>query len=96
MNAKPASYRVLRMKTSHLKWMQRGILAAGIGVLATLPLHAELLEKTVKVSAVSIQYKVVLPNGYDPAKADPAILAFGGGPQDMNRKDAMRYGEPGR
>ena len=34
-----------------------------------------------------VHYKVVLPNGYDPAKAYPAILAFGGGPQTMNTVD---------
>jgi hypothetical protein len=42
------------------------------------PLHAELLEKTVKVSGTTVQYKVVLPTGYDRTKAYPAILAFGG------------------
>jgi predicted esterase len=59
-------------------------LAAAIVTLATQPLQAELLEKTKKVGKTTVQYKVVLPNGYDPAKAYPAILAFGGGPQDMN------------
>jgi predicted esterase len=36
-----------------------------------------------------VQYKVVLPNGYDPAKAYPAILAFGGGPQTMNTVEGI-------
>jgi dipeptidyl aminopeptidase/acylaminoacyl peptidase len=27
---------------------------------------------------------VLLPNDYDPAKAYPAVVALGGGPQDMN------------
>jgi dipeptidyl aminopeptidase/acylaminoacyl peptidase len=31
----------------------------------------------------------VLPNGYDPTKAYPAILALGGGPQTMNTVDAI-------
>src|SRR5215467_9647718 len=60
------------------------ILAAAIVTLTTQPLKAELLEKTKKVGKTTVQYKVVLPTGYDPAKAYPAILAFGGGPQDMN------------
>jgi predicted peptidase len=34
-----------------------------------------------------IQYKVVLPDGFDPARAYPAILAFGGGTQDMRMVD---------
>jgi predicted peptidase len=60
-------------------------------VLATsaVPLRAELLEKTKKIGSVTVQYKVVLPNGYDPAKAYPAILAFGGGPQTMNAVDGV-------
>src|SRR5207302_2994465 len=36
-----------------------------------------------------VHYKTVLPNGYDPAKAYPAILAFGGGPQTMNTVDGI-------
>jgi len=61
--------------------------AAVVGVFATLPLHAELLEKTKKVGNTNVHYKVVLPNGYDPSKAYPAILALGGGPQTMNTVD---------
>jgi predicted esterase len=61
--------------------------AAIVAMFASLPGHAELLEKTKKVAGVTVRYKVVLPNGYDPAKAYPAILAFGGGPQNMNTVD---------
>jgi poly(3-hydroxybutyrate) depolymerase len=53
------------------------------------PLHAEQLEKTKKVGGTTVHYKVVLPNGYDPGKAYPAILAFGGGPQTMNTVDSV-------
>jgi poly(3-hydroxybutyrate) depolymerase len=56
-------------------------------VVATPTLHAELLEKTKKVGGTTVRYKVVLPNGYDPAKAYPGILALGGGPQTMNTVD---------
>ena len=49
--------------------------------------HAEVTEKTKKVGGITVHYKVVLPNGYDAAKAYPAILAFGGGPQTMNTVD---------
>ena len=58
-------------------------------LLFALPLHAELLEKTRKVGNTTVKYKVVLPNNYDPAKAYPAILAFGGGPQTMNTVDSV-------
>jgi poly(3-hydroxybutyrate) depolymerase len=53
------------------------------------PAQADLLEKTAKVNGVAVQYKVVLPNGYDAAKTYPAILAFGGGPQTMNTVDSV-------
>src|SRR5579863_7398760 len=63
--------------------------AVAATVLAALPVQAELLEKTKKVAGSTVRYKVVLPGGYDPAKAYPAILAFGGGPQTMNTVDAV-------
>src|SRR5580693_9808445 len=63
--------------------------AAAVAIFATQPAHAELLEKTKKVAGAAILYKVVLPNGYDPAKTYPAILAFGGGPQTMNTVDSV-------
>ena len=63
------------------------ILAAAM--LTALPIRAELLEKTAKVGGVTVQYKVVLPNGYDSSKVYPAILAFGGGPQTMNTVDSV-------
>jgi predicted esterase len=63
--------------------------AAVVGVVATQPVQAELLEKTKKVGNTTVHYKVVLPNGYDPAKSYPAVLAFGGGPQTMNTVDSV-------
>ena len=65
------------------KWMLR-ISVAVVAMLATPPLQAELIDKTKNVAGTTVRYHVVLPNGYDPAKAYPAILAFGGGPQTMN------------
>lgn len=58
-------------------------------VLAGSSLRAEMLDKTKKVAGTTVEYKVVLPNGYDPMKAYPAILAFGGGPQTMNTVDGI-------
>ena len=62
---------------------------AVISFLATLPLKAEIREMSKKVGGTSVRYKVVLPNGYDAAKAYPAILALGGGPQTMNIVDSI-------
>ena len=50
---------------------------------------AELLEKSMTAGGANVQYKVVLPEGYDPTKAYPAILALGGGPQTMNTIDGV-------
>jgi predicted peptidase len=63
--------------------------AAFLLMLVAQPSRAELLEKTKRVGNTTVQYKVVLPNGYDPSKAYPAILAFGGGPQTMNTVDSV-------
>jgi predicted esterase len=60
-----------------------------VAMLAVLPVRAELLEKTKKVGGTTVHYKVVLPDGYDPAKSYPAILAFGGGPETMNTVDGV-------
>ena len=62
---------------------------AAVAMSSMQPLHAEQFEKTKKVGGTTVHYKVVLPNGYDPAKAYPAILALGGGPQTMNTVDAF-------
>ena len=64
-------------------------MAVGLALFAIQCVQAELLEKTKKIAGTTVQYKVVLPNGYDPAKAYPAILAFGGGPQTMNTVDSV-------
>jgi predicted esterase len=61
--------------------------AAALAILASYPLKAEVLEKTRKIGGTTVHYKVVLPNNYDPAKAYPGVLGFGGGPQTMNVVD---------
>jgi poly(3-hydroxybutyrate) depolymerase len=63
--------------------------AVVVAMFAIQPIQAELLEKTKKVAGTTVRYKVVLPNGYDPAKAYPAILALGGGPQTMATVDSV-------
>ena len=56
-------------------------------LFAAPPVHAELSEKTTRVGGTTVHYKVVLPTGYDAAKAYPGVLVFGGGPQTMNVVD---------
>src|SRR6516225_4325391 len=77
------------MKQNGWKWMLVLPMAAVFALLITQPLRAELVEKTKKVGTTTVRYKVVLPNGYDPAKAYPAILALGGGPRTMNTVDSV-------
>src|SRR5438445_1905665 len=60
-------------------------------LLSVQPLAAEVMDKVADISGTKLQYKVVLPNGYDPAKAYPAILAFGGGPQTMSMVQATLH-----
>ena len=47
------------------------------------PLAAKIFDKTADVAGTKLDYKVILPNDYDPAKAYFGILAFPGGPQTM-------------
>ena len=56
-------------------------------LLAAQALSAEVVEKSRTAAGVTVHYKVVLPNGYDPAKSYPAVLVMGGGPQTMNTVD---------
>jgi poly(3-hydroxybutyrate) depolymerase len=53
------------------------------------PAHAEVIESTKQVGDTTVHYKVVLPDNYDPAKAYPALLALGGGPQTMDTVDRV-------
>lgn len=42
---------------------------------------ATVLHDTVRIDGYAVDYEIVLPDRYDPAKAYPAVLAFAGGPQ---------------
>jgi poly(3-hydroxybutyrate) depolymerase len=77
------------MKQPNSKWILPAPAIAAIAMFLVRPLQAEVIEKTTKVDGTTVHYKTVLPNGYDPAKAYPAILAFGGGPQTMNTVDTI-------
>jgi predicted peptidase len=61
--------------------------ALAVATFAPQPLRAELIEKTKQVGSTVVHYKVVLPDAYEPAKAYPGVLVFGGGPQTMNVVD---------
>src|SRR4051812_8752227 len=77
------------MKRIASRWLPPAVALAASIMLSAQPVRAELLDLTKKVAGTTVHYKVVLPTGYDAAKAYPAILAFGGGPQTMNSVDSV-------
>src|SRR5580700_8142740 len=77
------------MTQPNSKWMLLAPAMAAIATFLIQPLKAEVIENTKNVNDVLVHYKTVLPNGYDPAKAYPAIVALGGGPQTMNTVDGI-------
>lgn len=48
-----------------------------------------MLTKVKTAGKATVHYRVVLPNGYDPAKAYPAVLAYGGSLQTMDVVDKL-------
>jgi poly(3-hydroxybutyrate) depolymerase len=62
--------------------MMLGMLCASVQ-----PVEAEIAQRVMRVAGASVQYKIVLPDGYDAAKAYPAVLVMGGGPQTMDTVD---------
>jgi poly(3-hydroxybutyrate) depolymerase len=77
------------MKQQNATRMLPACAAAAAMLFAMAPLRAEVIEQTKKVDGTAVHYKVVLPDGYDSAKTYPAILAMGGGPQNMNTVDGI-------
>lgn len=63
------------------------LVTAAAALLANAPVDAKLLAKSMRVGRTTVAYKVVLPDDYDPERAYPAILVFGGGPQTMDTVD---------
>jgi poly(3-hydroxybutyrate) depolymerase len=60
-----------------------------LGLLSSLPqqANAEIAQRVMRVAGTSVRYKIVLPDGYDAAKAYPAVLVMGGGPQTLDTVD---------
>jgi predicted peptidase len=75
------------MKQRNSKWALLAPAAAATVLFLIQPLQADVIEKSKKVGDTVVHYKTVLPNNYDPAKAYPAVLIMGGGPQTMNTVD---------
>jgi hypothetical protein len=77
------------MKPRSSMWLLPAPALAAVLMFLIQPLRAEVIESAKKVGDTTVHYKTVLPDGYDPAKSYPAILALGGGPQTMNTVDGI-------
>src|SRR5262245_7478058 len=63
-------------------------LALGLSVaLGALDASASVVEKSMHVVNTDVHYKLVLPDGYEAAKAYPGVIVLGGGPQTMEVVD---------
>jgi poly(3-hydroxybutyrate) depolymerase len=77
------------MKQQRSKLMPAAFATAAVLMCLIQPLQADVIEQAKDVGDTTVHYKIVLPNGYDAAKAYPAILALGGGPQTMDTVDGI-------
>jgi poly(3-hydroxybutyrate) depolymerase len=64
-------------------------LVFALALVSCLSARADVLKKSMTLGKTIVNYRVVLPKDYDPGKAYPAILGFGGGPQTMNTVDSV-------
>ncbi len=63
-------------------------LAAGAAAaFAASAAAGDVVARIMRVAGTTVEYKLVLPDGYDPEAEYPAVLVFGGGPQTMTTVD---------
>ena len=63
--------------------MRATVIAAAAILAVTGTAHAEMVSKSGRFGGVQVDYRVVLPPGYQADKAYPTILVFTGGGQEM-------------
>jgi poly(3-hydroxybutyrate) depolymerase len=85
LTVSPASNRIREMLIQ--KRLVIAVLA--IAIFTAQNARAEVIERTSKIRGTTVHFKVVLPNGYDPAKSYPAVIALGGGSQNMSTVDGV-------
>ena len=59
-------------------------LAVALSVLVAAPVAADVLSQTATISGMRVEYKVIRPRNFDPAKTYPVVLAFPPGDQSMD------------
>jgi hypothetical protein len=66
------------------------------GFLFAVSAHAEVLDKSAVFAGKKVQYRIVIPQPYDAARAYPGVLAFVGGGQtyEMVRNEVDRTWKP--
>jgi poly(3-hydroxybutyrate) depolymerase len=77
------------MNQRNSSWVLPASALFAVAMVLTRPLQAAVIESTKQVGDTTVRYKAVLPDGYDSAKAYPAVVALGGGPQTMDRVDSI-------
>lgn len=64
-----------------------GLALTAVAGLGALDASASVVERSMRVAGTDVHYKLVLPDGYDAAKAYPGVIVLGGGPQTMEVVD---------
>ena len=59
-------------------------LAVALSLAIGAPAAADVLDQTATVNGMRVEYKVIRPRNFDPAKTYPAVLAFPPGDQSMD------------
>jgi poly(3-hydroxybutyrate) depolymerase len=60
------------------------VLAAALSLAFGAPASADVLDQTATINGMRVEYKVIRPRNFDPAKTYPGVLAFPPGDQSMD------------
>lgn len=55
----------------------------GLALATSAVTKAEVIEDRLRIDGVTVRYRAIVPGDYDAARAWPAVVVFGGGPQTM-------------
>lgn len=79
------------MAVRSVRWAMTAVLAipAALALPGVPQARAAVSLQTTYIDTVRVQYEVVLPDHYDPARAYPAVLGFAGGPQTIDTVDGL-------
>ena len=64
-------------------------IAAALAFFFCAPARATVFNKEIVIDGTTVEYELILPDNYDPAKAYPTVLAFPPGDQKMDLVDDM-------